>query len=100
MVSEEASVRNVLQKVVLGEVDAGIVYSSDARVTTNISVIPIPNEANVVASYTIAMLQDSRQPQQAETFLRFVLSPEGQVILGDHGFGPPVQGEPNSQEER
>ena len=98
VVSEEASVRNVLQKVVLGEVDAGIVYSSDARVTTDISVVPIPNEANVIASYTIALLRDSRQPQAAEAFLRFVLSPEGQEILGDHGFGPPVPGAPNSQE--
>ena len=90
VVSEEPNVRRVLQKVALGEVDAGIVYYSDAKVARNISVIPIPNEANVVASYTFALLRDSDQMEVAEAFIKFVLSPDGQAILGEHGFSPPV----------
>ncbi len=99
VVSEEASVRNVLQKVALGEVDAGIIYRSDAQVTSDVSVIPIPDAANITASYTIALLRDSRQREAAEAFLKFVLGPDGQGILDSHGLGPPVAGGPTSKEE-
>ena len=97
VVTEEPNVRHVLQKVALGEVDAGMVYYSDAQVATNISVIPIPNEANVVASYTFALLRDSNQMEVAEAFIKFVLSPHGQAILGDHGFSPPVPSDRHAQ---
>ena len=40
VVTDEPNVRNVLQKVALGEVDAGFVYYSDARVAPDVSVIP------------------------------------------------------------
>ena len=99
VVSEEPNVRRVLQKVALGEVDAGIVYYSDAKVARNISVIPIPNEANVVASYTFALLRDSDQMEVAEAFIKFVLSPDGQAILGEHGFSPPVTSDQQVQRQ-
>ena len=50
VVTEEPNVRNVLQKVALGEVDAGFVYYSDARAASDVSVIPIPDEAGIAAS--------------------------------------------------
>ena len=100
VVSEEANVRHVLQKVVLGEVDAGMVYYSDAQVATNVSVIPIPDEANVVATYTFALLGDSDQPEVAEAFIKFVLSPAGQAILGKHGLGAPVPNDRQAQGNR
>jgi molybdate transport system substrate-binding protein len=100
VVTEEPNVRRVLQKVALGEVDAGMVYYSDAEVATNISVIAIPNEANVVASYTFALLRDSNQMDLAEAFIKFVLSPPGQAILGEHGFSPPVPSDRQLQGQR
>ena len=93
VVSQEPNVRHVLQKVALGEADAGIVYYSDAQVTTDVSVIPISQEANVVADYTFALLRDSNQTDVAEAFINFVLSPRGQSILGEYGFGPDVPSE-------
>ena len=90
VVSEEANVRHVLQKVALGEADAGMVYFSDAQVAPNVAVILIPDEANVVASYTLALLRDSDQPELAESFINFILSPDGQATLGKYGLSPPV----------
>ena len=90
VVTEEPSVRNVLQKVVLGEVDAGLVYYSDVQTATDISVIQVPSETNVVVSYTVAALMSSDQPDVAKAFIGFIMSEVGQGILGDHAFGPPL----------
>ena len=90
VVTEEPNVRNVLQKVVLGEVDAGFVYLSDARVASDITVIQAPDGAEVVASYTVAALNNSDQPEAADTFISFISSRTGQSILRNHGFGPPA----------
>ena len=90
VVTEEPNVRSVLNKVVLGEVDAGLVYYSDAQTASDISVIPVPSENNVLASYTVAALRSSDQPDVAVSFIGFIMSAVGQGILGDHAFGPPV----------
>jgi ABC-type Fe3+ transport system substrate-binding protein len=77
--------------VVLGEVDAGFVYYSDVKFASDISMIQVPDEANVVASYTVAALKNSAQPKAADAFIGFILSGAGQEILRDHGFGAPVR---------
>ena len=92
VVSEEANVRGVVQKVVLNEVDAGIVYSTDVsgeEVDTSVGVIPIPPGANVVAVYPVATLKESEDPEIAAAFVEFLLSDQAQLILGKHGFKPP-----------
>jgi ABC-type molybdate transport system substrate-binding protein len=45
---------------------------------------------NVVAQYPIARLAASQNPQTAQAFVRFVLSDQGQEILGSYGFDPPT----------
>ena len=92
VVTEEPNVRNVLQKVALGEVDAGFVYYSDIQVASDISVIELPDVVNVVANYTVATLKNSGRQQLTEAFIDFILSGTGQAILRDHGFVPPVPG--------
>ncbi len=89
--TEEPNVRNVLQKVALGEVDAGFVYYSDARVASDVSVISVPAEAAVAAVYTIAVLDNSNSPEAAKDFIDYVMSGDGQDILRRHGFEPPAQ---------
>jgi molybdate transport system substrate-binding protein len=95
VVSEETSVRNVVQKVALGEADAGIAYQTDAmppEIAQQVQVIPIPEPFNVTASYPIAPLERAAQPELAREFINFVRSDQGQEILGQHGFGPPPDG--------
>ena len=88
VVSYESNVKAVLSKILLGEADAGIVYTSDIN-DNNISqlgTLPIPGELNVLADYLIAQLKDSERPELAQDFIAFVLSPTGQEILSAHGF--------------
>jgi molybdate transport system substrate-binding protein len=91
VVTLETNVRSVAAKVALGEVDAGVVYSTGAAadfVRGRVRVIPIPEASNVTAAYLIAALREARNPLLAEGFIFFVLSPKGQSILATHGFGP------------
>lgn len=94
VVSRENNVRQVLSRVQLGEVDAGIVYVTDARAamaSTYGSVPPvktlaIPEKHNVAATYYIATVKGAAHPEAGRAFLDYVLSVEGQAILEKHGF--------------
>jgi len=74
----------------LGEVDAGIVYVSDAwgPVSNKLGRLVIPDTLNPVASYTIATLNDSPREALSNSFVAFVLSPPGQEILAKNGLMP------------
>ncbi len=87
--SYEENVRSVLNKVALGEADAGIVYTSDAISEPGVTTIEIPDELNVLAEYPIAALNDSAYGEEAAAFVAFVLGPEGQDTLARYGFGAP-----------
>lgn len=88
IVSEENNVKQVVLKVQLGEVDAGIVYISDVipQVRRAIRTIPIPDAYNRLASYPIAITKDINNRLAAETFIAFILSESGQAILKKHNF--------------
>jgi molybdate transport system substrate-binding protein len=90
IVSEEDTVKGVVAKVQLGEADAGIVYVSDVTpaVADDVTTLPIPQTYNVTADYPIAIVTESEQPDLAQQFIDFVVSPEGQAILVEHSFLP------------
>ena len=90
VVSYEENVRSVLNKVALGEADAGIVYASDLVGVEGVERLDIPDALNVSAAYPIAALNDSGQGDAAAAFVAFVLGAEGQAILADYGFGAVV----------
>lgn len=90
VVSEETNVRQVALKVQLGEADAGVVYTTDVTPTLAPSVIQIaiPARYNVIATYPIGVLKGSANPDAARAFVDFVISNDGQAILGKWGFLP------------
>ena len=90
VVSNEDNVKAVVAKVQLGEADAGVVYVSDVtpQVARLVRRFEIPDGANVLASYPIAVLRHSPNPGAARAFVELVLSPGGQRILERHGFLP------------
>lgn len=93
VVSRENNVRQVLAKVQLGEADAGIVYTTDARAAqTGIGSIEIPDKYNVIAIYYIAPIKDAEHQQTAGLFIEYALSNKGQGVLRGYGFGPPPGG--------
>jgi len=88
LVSEESNVKQALAKVALGEADAAIVYSTDVtkNMASQVTVLAIPDAQNVVAAYPIALVKAGKQPELAQRFISYVLSPEGQAILKRYGF--------------
>jgi molybdate transport system substrate-binding protein len=88
VVSHEENVRQVVAKVSLGEADAGIVYATDAVADPSLQTVAIDDPYNVIASYPLAALVESRRADLAEEFVNLVLSPEGQATLSSFGFLP------------
>jgi len=88
-VSLEVSVKGVVTKISLGEADAGIVYVTDVDAAKGkIDGVAIPGDQNVVATYPVATVKDGTYPDDANAFLDFVLSDEGQKVLAGNGFLP------------
>ena len=85
--TREPNVRSVLNKVLLGEVDAGFVYASDvSRLDGDVRVfVPEVDEA-LANTYPIATLTSSAA---ATAFVEFVRSPQGLQILTSAGFEEP-----------
>ncbi|OIO02384.1 MAG: molybdate ABC transporter substrate-binding protein [Desulfovibrionaceae bacterium CG1_02_65_16] len=82
------SVRQTLDYVTRGEVDAGFVFATDAKhAAAKVRFVQdVPTTTKV--TYPIAVIASSKNPQ-AKAFIAFVVSPEGQKILGAYGFKKP-----------
>ncbi len=82
------NVRQVLDYVARGEVDAGIVFSTDAGVRANeVAVAALsPEESHGKVVYPIAVIKKTKNENLARAFVHFVRSPEGRKILEKYGF--------------
>lgn len=87
LVTLESNVKQIAAKVQLGEVDAGVVYQTDAagEIAEDVQVIPIPAIYNVIASYPVALVEGGNETA-GQQFIDLLLSPGGQAILEDYGF--------------
>ncbi len=90
LASEEENVKLVAAKVQLGEADAGLVYRSDVTppVARQVKVLELPDSCNVTAGYPVAVVGGTPKAALAAEFVKFLLSPEAQVVLAKHGFLP------------
>ncbi len=92
VVSQDPDVRTVLAHVTLGEVDAGFVYSTDAKtVPGQVKVIKIPAWAQPKVQYGICVVSASTHKTAARAFIKLVLSKKGQATLLAYGFLPRVK---------
>jgi molybdate transport system substrate-binding protein len=91
-VSKEDNVRQVVSKVQLGEVDAAVVYSTDAtpQVRDQLQIIQVPDPLQTLASYPIAVAKGGNA-SGGEAWVTYVLGAEGQATLARWGFLAPTQ---------
>ena len=83
------SVRQVLDYVAKGEVDAGFVYRTDALKMADKVEVVMNVEGHDPVSYPIAVATTGKNAKMGQKFLDFVLSEEGQAVLGKYGFSKP-----------
>ena len=83
------NVRQSLDYVARGEVDAGFVYGTDTYVMKDKvkTAFEVPTKTPIL--YPLAITKDSAQPEEARRFQAFVLAPEGQEVLARFFFKKP-----------
>ncbi|MCZ2498695.1 molybdate ABC transporter substrate-binding protein [Xylophilus sp. Kf1] len=83
------SVRQVLDYVGRGEVDAGFVYATDAALAAGkVTVVATPT-GHTPVRYPVAVVADSRQKALAQDFVAFLGGADARAVLGRYGFGQP-----------
>lgn len=88
--SLEPNVKAAVTRVVTGEVDAALVYSTDVRAAgSKAEGVTIRESQNAVAGYPIAVVKSSKNKKAAQAFVDYVRSPAGRNALDAAGFLPP-----------
>jgi molybdate transport system substrate-binding protein len=88
------NVRQALDYVARGEVDAGFVYATDAAVrgqAVKEAFRPAEGTYRPIV-YPAAVVAATPEPSLARAFVELLVSPEGQAILARFGFQPPPPG--------
>ena len=83
------NVRQCLDYVARGEVDAGFVYATDALAAASKVKVALEVAVDKPILYPIAAVKGNGSERVARRFVEFVRSPAGQEILGRYGFAAP-----------
>jgi molybdate transport system substrate-binding protein len=80
-------VKEVLTWVETGNVDAGVVYSTDAKVSTGVKVIATaPAASHKAIVYPAAVIKASKNPDPAAAFVDFLSSDAAKAVFVKYGF--------------
>jgi molybdate transport system substrate-binding protein len=83
------SVRAVARAVAAGQVDAGMVYRSDAVQLGGLRVVATaPAASHTPIRYSGAVLRSSRQPRLAQAYLGSLATPAARAVFRRDGFEP------------
>ncbi|MEO1144151.1 MAG: molybdate ABC transporter substrate-binding protein [Cyanobacteria bacterium J06638_22] len=82
-----SNVRQVLSYVETGNVDAGVVYATDAMLSDQVRVVATaPTETHSPIVYPIAVVQDSENIEAAQAFVDFLSTDTAIAIFEAYGF--------------
>jgi len=80
-------VRQVLTYVETGNVNAGLVYQTDAKTSNQVRIVATaPPESHAPIVYPMAILKNSKNPNVAKTFDQFLLSNQSKNVFKKYGF--------------
>jgi molybdate transport system substrate-binding protein len=89
-VTLEQDVKAALSKVKLGEVDAALVYRTDAKAaSSDVDGVEFPESAGAVNDYPIVVLKDAPDKATAQAFVAYVRSGAAKAVLTAAGFQAP-----------
>jgi molybdate transport system substrate-binding protein len=83
------SVRQVLDYVARGEVEAGFVYRTDAAIMADKVKVVLAAGGHTPVTYPVAVVSESRQKALAKEFADYLRSPAAQEVLARFGFAKP-----------
>jgi molybdate transport system substrate-binding protein len=83
------NVRQVLDYVSRGEVQAGFVYATDAAIMKDRVRVVLTATGHAPVRYPVAIVADSRQKALAARFIAFLATQPAREILARFGFGAP-----------
>jgi molybdate transport system substrate-binding protein len=82
------TVRAALAAVESGNVEAGIVYKTDALISKKVKVaVEVPAAEGPKISYPLAVVKESRQPEAAKKFAAHLAGPGARALFEKFGFG-------------
>jgi len=88
--SNELDVKSTLAKLTSGDADAVVVYVTDVKAAgSKVDGVAIPDSQNVIATYPIAALKESKNLAAAEAFVDEIVGGTGRQALQARGFLPP-----------
>ncbi len=80
-------VRTVLAYVDTGNVDAGLVYKTDAAASSKVKILAIaPDGSHAPIIYPAAVLTGTKNQKAAEEFLAYMAGSEGKTVFEKYGF--------------
>jgi molybdate transport system substrate-binding protein len=89
-VTLEQDVKSALSKVTLGEVDAALVYRTDAKASpSDVDGVEFAESAGAINDYPIVALKNAPNSAGAAAFVAYVQSEPAQQVLADAGFQKP-----------
>jgi molybdate transport system substrate-binding protein len=81
------NVRAVLAAVESGNVEAGIVYETDAAISKKVKVVfEVPAAEGPIISYPLALLKNAPSPAAAKKFLDYLMGSEAAAVFTRYGF--------------
>ena len=82
-------VRQVLADVETGSAEAGLVYSTDAAISSKVRVaMDAPAGTHQPIVYPAAVLRASMNPDAAREFVKYLASPAARAVFSKYGFRP------------
>jgi molybdate transport system substrate-binding protein len=80
-------VRQVLAYVETGNADAGLVYATDAQISSKVRVVAMaPDSTHDPIVYPVAVIKGGHNEQAARSFVDFLRGPAAKAIFVKHGF--------------
>ncbi|XHU96850.1 MAG: molybdate ABC transporter substrate-binding protein [cyanobacterium endosymbiont of Rhopalodia gibba] len=80
--------RQILFYVETGNVDAGLVYKTDVKISNKVKIVDTaPENYHSPIIYPISVIKQSKYPEEAKKFTEFLFSEKVKDVFKNYGFG-------------
>jgi len=80
-------VKQVLTYVEQGEVDAGVVYATDAKASSKVNIVSTaPKDSHTPVIYPVAVIKASKNEATSKEFIEFLFSDTAKAVFKADGF--------------